>query len=695
MRWPAWPRPAGFSVKKVGANTYCPGRQAARRSRRRAAEGQPKLVHLRGAAGARAPTGTAGHRRHRQQARHAVAALPGPMVADRWRRICAAGRCRHRGDRGSLGRLFLDPSRRRAATSCSSAASPIPASAARPSRRSANISATCAPATAGPIPTSSWSTCIRSKSSKVPRGRSTGRARWAASSCSSRTCRTSANFSGIAAIGGIGRPGMAILGYDASAVFNAPLGDNAALRAGRLSCARRRLYRQSRHRREGHQRRRDHRRPGDASAPSWFPAGSSILSGIAQRIDGDDSQYADEEGSGLSRDSLVDQPFSSDFTLASLVIRKDSGPIRFRSTTGASWQDVDENFDASIGRSTSASLRQHSEARAVSNETRLWRPMADGYSWLVGFSSIVHRYEVVRDMTEEGAVIDLAGVENRVRETTIYGEVGLRTDPRGSKPASARRYTVSDPVRFGRASEPAGVRQAGRGRRRAQGASVPSVGGAACPADRRADPLRPLSAGLPARRPVDRQRYGPALSQRPAGNGGSGLPLRPARPRPLRPPGQRDAQPLEGHPGRFPRSVGPAGHRQYRRRAGVDDHRQRRRPGHARASAGGGRRLERRRDHQSDATPSVTAGRAPIPDDRWKSPISPGSSREARSTGTSELGGDWRSEANAYARYVGRSRLGIGPHLGEEQGEYLDSGLILRLSDRAAGAFADGHQPDR
>jgi iron complex outermembrane receptor protein len=45
-----------------------------------------------------------------------------------------------------------------------------------------------------------------------------------------------------------------------------------------------------------------------------------------------------------------------------------------------------------------------------------------------------------------------------------------------------------------------------------------------------------------------------------------------------------------------------------------------------------------------------------------------------------QLGGDWRLDANAYARFVGRSRLGIGPHLGDEQGEYLDSGLILRFA---------------
>ena len=46
-----------------------------------------------------------------------------------------------------------------------------------------------------------------------------------------------------------------------------------------------------------------------------------------------------------------------------------------------------------------------------------------------------------------------------------------------------------------------------------------------------------------------------------------------------------------------------------------------------------------------------------------------------------ELGGGRSFEANAYARYVGRSRLGVGSQLGEEQGDYLDTGLVLRLSD--------------
>ena len=42
---------------------------------------------------------------------------------------------------------------------------------------------------------------------------------------------------------------------------------------------------------------------------------------------------------------------------------------------------------------------------------------------------------------------------------------------------------------------------------------------------------------------------------------------------------------------------------------------------------------------------------------------------------------DWTLQANAYARYVGHSRLGIGPHLGEKQGQYVDSGVVVRLAD--------------
>ena len=49
------------------------------------------------------------------------------------------------------------------------------------------------------------------------------------------------------------------------------------------------------------------------------------------------------------------------------------------------------------------------------------------------------------------------------------------------------------------------------------------------------------------------------------------------------------------------------------------------------------------------------------------------------------LGRGLELTARGWASYVGQSRLGIGPELGERQGDYLDSGLTLRLGRGGMG----------
>jgi outer membrane receptor protein involved in Fe transport len=481
-------------------------------------------------------------------------------------------------------------------------------------------------------------------------------------------------LSGLASIGGT-TTWHGDVGYDLSAVLNAPVGENSAFR---LVGYRAREGGYINNIATGEKDINDVGITGGRASfsaelvPGWFVD----LSGIAQRIDGDDSQYADEDGSGLSRDSLVDQPFSSDFTLASLVIRKDSGAIRFRSTTGASWQDIDETFDASMdGRIRQ--LDQRSDARAVSNETRLWRPMADGYSWLVGFSLIDHRYETSRDITEEQIRTDLAGVENNVRETTIYGEAGFEILPKVEASVGAR-YTVSS--------------LSGSGEHLSPSATIKLAGS---DPDRKEHRLLPSAAIL--------------------------------------------AQPIEGLSiyARYQQGFRPGGLsiasdtvRLYRNdRLGTAEAGFRfGRPGRDLFDLQGSATLSRWKDIQADfldpsglpvtdnigdgrvwtvtlnggvrATPELrfeagvafNDGKITSPSDAFIAQIGrefdqsmeiPNIARViARGAidWNRKLGGDWRLEANAYARYVGRSRLGIGPFLGDEQGEYLDSGLILRFS---------------
>ena len=481
-------------------------------------------------------------------------------------------------------------------------------------------------------------------------------------------------LSGTAAIGG-SVTWHGDLGYDASAVLNAPFGDHVALRGVGY------------HAREGgyidnvatgEEDINDIRVTGGRAtltvevAPGW----SVDLAGVAQRIEGDDSQYADDEGDGLNRDSLVDQPFSSDFTLASLVVRKDGGPIRFRSTTGASWQDVDENFDASNDVQV-RQLGQRSKARAVSNETRVWRPMADGYSWLVGFSSIVHRYEVRRDVTEGDFSFDLAGIENRVRETTVYGEVGAELTPAIEATVGAR-YTATKLSGSGEHLSPLAIAKLDEeDARRTEHRFLPSAALLARPLDgltlyaRYQQGFRPggLSIAADTVRLYRNDRLGTAE-----------IGFRYGRP-------GRDRFDLQGS---ATRSVWKDIQADFLDPSGlpVTDN-----IGDGRVwtvTVNGG--LKVTPDLRFEAGLAWNDGKITKPTDVFRALVVgseigsmeiPNIARVvARGAVEWEqhLGGEWRLETNAYARYVGRSRLGVGQHLGEEQGQYLDSGLILRAS---------------
>ena len=482
-------------------------------------------------------------------------------------------------------------------------------------------------------------------------------------------------FSGMAAIGG-SVTWHGDLGYDASAVVNTPLGGNVALRGVAY------------HAREGGYI--DNIATGEKDindigvtggratltaelVPGWFVDAA----GVAQRIEGDDSQYADDEGSGLTRDSLVDQPFSSDFALASMVVRKDSGPIRFRSTTGASWQDVDENFDATL-EGLPRQLGQQSKARALSNETRVWRPMADGYSWLVGFSSIAHRYKVSRDLTVDGMTTDLAGIENRVRETTIYGEAGVEITPLIEATAGAR-YTISKLSGSGQHLTPlAWTKLEAEDSKRTEHRFLPSAALLARPLDgltlyaRYQQGFRPggLSIAADTVRLYRNDRLGTAeLGFRYGAPGRDRFDLQGSATRSVWKDIQADFLDPSGLP--------------------VTDN-----IGDGRVwtvTVNGGLRLTQ--DFRLEAGFAWNDGKITKPTDVLRTLMigSGDGSMEipniARVVARGavewrrELPGDWKLETNAYARYVGRSRLGVGQHLGEEQGQYLDSGLILRASD--------------
>lgn len=392
----------------------------------------------------------------------------------------------------------------------------------------------------------------------------------------------------------------------------------------------------------------------------------------AQRIAGDDSQYADHDAGTWARWSPVTQPFRSDFGLGSLVLHKDTGAVRVRSTSAITRQNVGETFDASIAE-TARELHQRSRARSLSNETRAWRPMEGGYSWLVGFSTIAHNYLVTRDLSEGDQWTDLAGAENRIRETTMFGELAVAPG-RHINATLGARYTLAALSGAGQHLSAAPVRPAAK---RTERSFLPSFSLLFTPTDRltlygrfqqgfrpgglsivdnnvslyRSDRLKTAELGVRlgqrGRDDFDVQASATYSNWRNIqadflDNGG--LPS--------------TSNIGDGRVWTFTASGGARLTDLLRLEAGL---------------AWNDGRITRP-DPKFVLPANGTRGSMDIPNIArvvargafdWREP----------------LNDRWEFRADLYVRYVGRSRLGIGPRLGKAQGQYLDSGLTLGVSD--------------
>ncbi|WP_380785975.1 TonB-dependent receptor domain-containing protein [Sphingomonas sp. R86521] len=157
-------------------------------------------------------------------------------------------------------------------------------------------------------------------------------------------------------------------------------------------------------------------------APRW----SVELIGIGQRIRGADSQYADRDGRPLTRSAPVTEGFSADFGQAQIVLAGVIGTVRFRSTSGVTAHDLMERYDATMPGEPVRLFAQANRTRMQANETRLWSSSPDGSGWLAGFSYLHNRSRLTRLFGTPGDLIPVTGVVNGIAETTLYGEGSVR-----------------------------------------------------------------------------------------------------------------------------------------------------------------------------------------------------------------------------------------------------------------------------
>ena len=152
--------------------------------------------------------------------------------------------------------------------------------------------------------------------------------------------------------------------------------------------------------------------------------------GAAQTIDARDAQYADRQGSRLDRSSPVAQPHRNRFRLGQMTLGKAWDAFELLSTTTLTGLRLDETYDTSQPGSTPSLFRQRSETRLIANETRLSGLTDGGFSWLAGTSLLINRYRIRRERGTIAMATSLAGIENRTEEATAFADLSIPASDR-------------------------------------------------------------------------------------------------------------------------------------------------------------------------------------------------------------------------------------------------------------------------
>jgi len=437
---------------------------------------------------------------------------------------------------------------------------------------------------------------------------------------------------------------------------------------------------------------------GRAAAHLDIATGWSVdLIGIGQRIRGADSQYADRDGRPLSRSAPVTEGFSADFGQGQIVLSGAFGDVRFRSTSGITAHDLMERYDATAPGEPVRLFAQANRTRMQANETRLWSTRADGSGWLAGFSYVHNRTRLTRLYGAPDALLPTTGVVNGIAETTVYGEGSVRLLP-GLLTTGGLRVTRS--VLDGEGADIAQrvtLAQLATTAQRAQTIMLPSAsalfeltpqvqmflryqqgfrpGGLAIEGDFvrrfRNDRVATIETGLRSGRP-GADRFDAALTLAHTSwrdiqadfIDGSGLPSTANI-------GDGELWTIEATAGaRVTKALRIEGAVSFND-SRIDE------PSSARLFDLVG---------SLAADPAVT--RAQLAARLSQIPNIARITARAGAVYTQQLAGTKDIKIDGWVRYVGSSRLGVGPVLGQSQGSYLDSGVTARLGLGALGVTA-------
>jgi outer membrane receptor protein involved in Fe transport len=416
------------------------------------------------------------------------------------------------------------------------------------------------------------------------------------------------------------------------------------------------------------------------------------LNAVGQRIDGDDSQYAERNIGELDRASVIAQPFRNDYWLIDLVARKNWGSLELTSSLGYAGQYVFERFegpeladtkDLAVGPAAGAADAAYSQANRISmvtGEVRLARRGINGTGWLLAASLLHNRAQTNRRM--EAAPFDtaLTGVNNKVDEATLYGEATVEPRDRftltlGGRLTHARLSGSSEDV----ADVVAYRIDPGARASRSETRFLPSIAAAYRAADgltlfaRYQQGFRP--GGIAIRREYVQRFAGDRVATVEAG----GRYRSPALDLAVSASATRwtdiQADLIDGFG--FPTTANAGDGRvlsigmvsRWRPIVGLE---------FDAALYLNSSKVTERAFVALPTEESFTAQIERLPN------VADASGRIGMAW-TKSLGDDLELTTSGYARYVGKSTLGIGPILGRLQGDYLDTGVEMRVGKGARG----------
>jgi iron complex outermembrane recepter protein len=167
---------------------------------------------------------------------------------------------------------------------------------------------------------------------------------------------------------------------------------------------------------------------GGRAALRFAPDGDWTIdiSGLYQRIDGDDAQYASKSLARLERRSPFAQNYLSSYWLASARVERQWGDVRFVSTTGFVSHRLTGRYDATQDGRPPELYLQRNRTKLFTTENRLSRDLHDGLGWLIGVSFLDNQSTIARTLGPPDLPSPSTGVRNHLSEWTGFAEASVQ-----------------------------------------------------------------------------------------------------------------------------------------------------------------------------------------------------------------------------------------------------------------------------